>query len=173
MAQVIDAKLPFDDTNPHIKKFTANLLNPFKQRLFLLTKVPGAWFMGVKVRRLDEKGCCVALKYSWWSQNPFKSIYFAAQAAAAELSTGAIAFMAIEGRGKISMLVAGMQAQFIKKATKPTNFECVEPHKIFEAVQRAIETGEGQTVNVESVGTQEDGVVVSKFQFTWSFKVKA
>ncbi len=172
MAHTIDAKLPFDQSNPHLQKFRADLLNPFKQRLFLFTKVPGAWFMGVKVRSLDEKGCCVALKYSWWSQNPFQSIYFAAQAAAAELSTGAIAFMAIAGRGKISMLVAGMQAQFIKKATQATQFECTEAHKIFEAVQRAIETGEGQTVEVESVGTQEDGNIVSRFSFTWSFKCK-
>lgn len=172
MAFSIDAKLPFDGSNPHIKKFTNDLLSPFKQRFFLITKLPSAWFMGVKIKNLDENHCDVSLKYSWWSQNPFQSIYFAAQAAAAELSTGAIALMAIQGRGKISMLVANMEASFLKKATQTTIFTCLDTQSIFTAVEKAIATQESQTVKVESIGTQADGVVVSKFSFTWTFKAK-
>jgi hypothetical protein len=172
MPHTLDAQLPYDQTNPHIEKFIQNMLSPLKQKFFLFAKVPGAWFMGVKVQTLTHEKSEVALNYSWWSQNPFKSIYFAAQAAAAELSTGVVAFMAIEGRGQISMLVAGMEAKFVKKATQKTVFTCNQTQLIFDAVSRAIETGEGQTVTVESVGVQADGSIVSKFYFTWSFKVK-
>ena len=172
MPRAVDAQLPYDSSNPHIKKFISSLLSPIKQRLFLFSKLPSAWFMGVKVKSIDEKACEVTLPFSWWSQNPFKSIYFAAQAAAAELSTGVIALMAIQGRGNVSMLVANMEAEFVKKATLFTTFRCESSQQIFEAVQKAIETGEGQTVVAESVGIQADGQIVSKFKFTWTFKAK-
>lgn len=172
MPHTLDAQLPYDQTNPHIEKFIQNILSPIKQKFFLFAKLPSAWFMGVKIQSLNQEKSEVSLKYSWWSQNPFKSIYFAAQAAAAELSTGVIALMAIEGRGQISMLVADMRAEFVKKATQKTVFTCNQTQLIFDAVSRAISTGEGQTVTVESVGVQADGSIVSKFYFTWSFKVK-
>ncbi len=157
---------------PAVEKFRASLLSWFKQRLFLFSKLPSAWFMGVRVKSLDLDKCEVTLPYSWWSQNPFKSIYFAAQAAAAELSTGAIAIMALQGQQPVSMLVGSMKGEFIKKATQKTTFVCVDSHKIFEAIAETLRTGEGTTAQIESVGTQADGTIVSRFSFTWSFKAK-
>lgn len=155
-----------------VEKFRSSLLSWFKQRLFLFTKLPSAWFMGVRVKSIDTQKCEVTLPYSWWSQNPFKSIYFAAQAAAAELSTGALAMMALQGQPPVSMLVGDMKGEFIKKATQKTTFTCTDAHKIFEAIAQTLRTGEGTTATIESIGTQEDGVVVSRFSFTWSFKAK-
>ena len=87
MATSNDRTLPFDDSNPHIKKYLKQLSNPILQRLFLFAKLPSAFFMGIKVRSVTPSEAKVTVPYSWRSQNPFKSTYFAAQAAAAEMIT--------------------------------------------------------------------------------------
>lgn len=170
----VEAKNTLD--TPLTKSFIKKFMSPFNQWLFLWAKLPAAAFMGVRVKELNPEKSVVTLPYRWRSQNPFKSIYFAAQAAAAEMSTGILASMAIHKRGKISMLVADMRAEFSKKANKKTTFTCEAGPEIFEAVQKAIDTGEGQTVTIESIGrmTNRDGnlVEVSRFYFTWTFKVK-
>lgn len=163
---------PFDKTNPDIVKFIKAFDNYFVQKFFLLIKLPSALFMGVKVIELSPEKARVSVPYKWRSQNPFKSIYFAAQASAAEMSTGLLAMMALQGRGNVSMLITGMEGTFVKKGTSKTVFTCTESYKIFDAVKKAIETGEPQVVSVETVGIQESGEVVSKFTFTWSFKAK-
>jgi acyl-coenzyme A thioesterase PaaI-like protein len=161
---------------PITKNFIKKFMNPFNQWLFLWAKLPAAAFMGVRVRHLSPEKSEVTIPFGWRSQNPFKSIYFAAQAAAAEMSTGIIASMAIHKRGKISMLVADMRAEYSKKANRKTTFTCSSGQEIFDAVQKAIDTGEGQTVTIESIGTMTDTdgntVEVSRFYFTWTFKVK-
>ncbi len=173
MSTILDANsINTEHTTSFIKKF----MRPVNQRLFLWAKLPAAAFMGVRVRELSTQKSVVTIPYGWRSQNPFKSIYFAAQAAAAEMSTGIIASMAIHKRGKISMLVADMRAEYTKKANKKTTFTCNMGAEIFDTVQKAIDSKEGQTITVESIGTipGDDGqpVVVSRFYFTWTFKVK-
>ena len=74
---------------------------------------------------------------------------------------------------KVSMLVTNMNATFTKKATGKIRFECNDGIAIKEAIQRSVETGEGQTVLVTSEGINKDGVSVSKFEFEWSLKVKS
>jgi hypothetical protein len=157
-------------------EFVKKFMNPVNQWLFLWWKLPAAKYMGIKVRKLDPEQSIVTVPYNWRSQNPFRSTYFAAQAAAAEMSTGILASMAIYQRGKISMLITDMQAEYYKKVDKVATFTCSMGPEIFEAVQRAIDTKEGQTITAESIGTMpgENGqlIVVSKFSFTWSFKAK-
>ena len=70
------------------------------------------------------------------------------------------------------MLVANMRAEFVKKAVSRTSFSCTEGGEFKAAIARAIETGEGQTLTVTSIGVQENGEVVSRFSFTWTFKAK-
>jgi hypothetical protein len=70
------------------------------------------------------------------------------------------------------MLVANMQAEFIKKAASRTTFTCEEGAEIEAAIAHAIATGEGQTVTVKSIGIQQNGEIVSRFSFTWTFKTK-
>lgn len=154
------------------QKFARDFQSWYKQPLFMFMQLPAAWFMGVRLRQLDGSSAKVSLPYRWSSKNPFKSIYFAAQAAAAELSTGALAMLHIKGKGRVSMLVADMRAEFTKKAKGRTFFSCTEGEKIQQAVVRALETGEGQTVTVKSEGQLQDGTIVSTFYFTWTFKKK-
>lgn len=165
------------ETSPKVQKFIKDITSPMKQWLFLFAKLPAALFMGVRVRKVSTESVTVTLPYKWLSQNPFKSTYFAAQAAAAEMSTGVLGMMATQGHGKVSMLVVGMEAEFVKKANKRATFICNDGQKVFAAVQKAVETGEGQTIKMESIGTvpNPDGgapIVISRFYFTWSFKPK-
>jgi len=106
------------------------------------------------------------------SQNPFKSIYFAAQCSAAELSTGVLATIAIAEHGNISMLISKVEAEYIKKATSKTTFTCEDGQLIIDSVQKAIDTGEGQTITTTSLGRQSSGEIVSVNKFTWSFRVR-
>ena len=136
-------------------------------------KLPAAWLCGVRVRFLTEKECKVGVKYQWINQNPFNSMYFAVQAMAAELSTGALVMTAIEkSRKKISMLVMKSNATFSKKAIGRVTFRCMDGEKIGEALQEAERTGEGKTFWMTSIGTNEEGQEVSAFEFQWTLKIK-
>jgi len=140
---------------------------------FTFFKLPAAWWTGVRVKSINEHKCVVTVKHGWRNQNPFKSMFWAVQGMAAELSTGAMVINQIHESGKkISMLVANNNANFSKKATGRITFTCDDGHLIGEAIQKTVETGEGQTFWMKSVGVNEDGVVVSTFNFEWTVRVK-
>lgn len=158
---------------PKAEKLRKRFLSPFTMSLFLLAKLPLAFMAKLRIAKLDENTCSVSIPYGWRTQNPFNSIYFAAQAMAAELSTGTPALLAIENSGaKVSMLVVDMKAEFVKKGTALTTFVCDDVQGFLEAVDKAVKTGEGVTFTAKSKGTMADGTVVSNFSFTWSFKAK-
>jgi polyribonucleotide nucleotidyltransferase len=73
---------------------------------------------------------------------------------------------------KISMLVASNNANFSKKATGRITFTCEDGQKIQEALDRTVATGEGQTFWMRSVGVNEEGTVVSTFNFEWTVKLR-
>ncbi len=80
---------------------------------FMLIKLPSAFFSGVRVCSITEQEAVVSVPYKWFSQNPFRSTYFACQAMAAEISTGLRALWHIYKRNPVvSMLVTGLQATF-------------------------------------------------------------
>ncbi len=113
----------------------------------------------------------VSVPYRWLTQNPFRSTYFAAQSMAAEMSTGAFGMLAVKlAPVPVSMLIVGLDASFGKKATGRAYFTCEGGDEIFAAVRRTCESGEAETVKLETVGRLGDGTEVSRFTFTWSFK---
>lgn len=148
-------------------------LTPSKLNTFLMFKLPSAFFCGVRAKYIDDNKCIVKVKHRWINQNPFKSMFWAVQGMAAELSTGAMLTAKIRESGKnISMLVANNNASFTKKATGIITFECTEGHLIDTAITKAIETGEGQTIWMNSNGINADGIQVSSFNFEWTIKMK-
>ncbi len=78
-----------------------------------------------------------------------------------------------ESDKSISMLVASNNSTFTKKAIGKITFICYEGKVIDEAIIKAIQTGEGQTFWMQSIGTNEEGIEVSKFNFEWTIKVKS
>jgi hypothetical protein len=161
----------FDPDSAKVKR-TLKQLNSGRLALWMFWKLPMAFFLGVRVKVCSPFRTEVTLPFWWMSQNPFKSIYFAAQCSAAELSTGLLAIIAIAEHGNISMLVSKLEAEYTKKANLKTTYVCEDGQLILDAVQAAINTNEGQTVTVTSVGTQQSGEIVSVTRFTWSFRVR-
>ena len=140
---------------------------------FLFFKLPSAFLCGVRVKEIDENKCVATVKHRWINQNPFNSMYFAVQAMAAELTTGALVMLEIQKSGKkISMLVANNKGNYSKKATGRITFVYNDGALVKQAVQNAIATGEGQTFWMKSIGTNEKGEQVSEMDFEWSVLVK-
>lgn len=159
--------------NSDTAAFTRLMKHPLKFRLFLFSKLPSAFFAGVRVREIDEKKCVVTVPYKWFSQNPFRSTYFACLSMAAEMSTGALSMTHLYKRNPpVSMLVVKVESEYFKKATGRTTFVCEDGELIQKAIEESIATGEARVVRAKSVGKNKEGEVVAEFFITWSFKVK-
>ena len=157
----------------HAEDFFKLARHPFKFRVFLLTRLPAAFFSGVRVKEVDENKCRVTIPFKWFTQNPFRSTYFASLSMAAEMSTGALALAQIYKRNPpVSMLVVTVESNYFKKAADKTTFVCEDGALIKQAVEDSIATGEGKTVRAKSVGRNKAGEVVAEFFVTWSFKAK-
>ncbi len=160
--------------NPSQQTFFKLANNPFKFRMYLLFKLPAAFFSGVRVRRIDEDKCITSVPFKWLTQNPFRSTYFASLAMAAELSTGAISLSNVYKRKpSVSMLVTKMEAVYFKKATGTIFFTCEHGKEITSVVEEAIQTRQGRSITAKSTGRNMDGDIVAEFLFTWSFKSKS
>ena len=150
------------------------IITPRKLNTYTMFKLPSAYFCGVRTKFIDKEKCIVGVKYKWINQNPFKSMFWVVQGMAAEFSTGALMMSKIQESGKrISMLVTSNKATFTKKAVGKIKFTCNDGKAIDEVLKKAIETGEGQTLWMQSVGMNDEGIVVSTFDFELSVKVKS
>ncbi len=153
--------------------FKKQITNPLKFRVFMFTKLPAAFFAGLRVQYLSEEKCIITVKQKWFNKNPFHSIYFAILSMAAEVSTGVLCMGAIyKQRPPLSMLVVKNESSFYKKAAGKISFTCNNGNEIKKTVEEAVATGEGKTVTCLSTGKNEKGETVAEFYFTWSFKAK-
>ncbi len=149
-------------------------MSRFQINLFLFFKLPSAFWCGVRLKSITQEQCVTSVRHRWFNQNPFQSMYFAVQAMAAELSTGALVMQNIKESGKkISMLVANNKGNFTKKATGRITFTCQDGLSVTQTIQQAIATGEGQTVWLKATGTNEKGEQVSEMDFEWTLKLKS
>ena len=136
-------------------------------------KIPSAYISGVRVVSVTATKVSVKVKHRWINQNPFQSMYWATQGMASELATGVLMMQKIQASSqKISMLVVGQKGEFYKKATGKIIFDCMDTGEIDRAIEKAIETREGQSLQLLSKGIDEEGNTVSKFEYEWSIKVK-
>lgn len=150
------------------------LLRPLSFKLYLLAKLPLALGAGLKLVRLDQQECVVALPGGWRTRNPFGSTYFAAQAMAAEMSTGAPAMILALGAARsTAMILVEIRAAFAKRIVGPALFTFSDLGSMKEAVERAGGQDEPVTFTAQSLARAEDGVIASAFEVTWSFKRRA
>ena len=139
----------------------------------MLQRLPSALFAGLRIKIFDEQHAVISVKYKWFNQNPFRSMYFAIQSMAAEMSTGLLASAQVYERSPaVSMLVVGIEAKFLKKAVDTISFACNDGDAIDRIIEESIASGEGKTIICKSIGTNMAGEVVSEFLVTWSFKAK-
>lgn len=141
-------------------------------RFYLFWKLPMAWFAGISVKHCNTEKAVVSLPYGWRSQNPFRSTYFAAQCAAAELSTGLLALAHLQDLPPVSMLVVKIEAAYFKKAAGTLLFTCEDGTAMAERIQLALDSGQPQTFEATSNGRLADGALAATVKITWSFKAK-
>ena len=138
-----------------------------------MLKLPLAYLAGVRVLSIKNNRSEVKIRHKWINQNPFKSMFWAAQGMAAELSTGVLVMKAIENSGeKVSMLVTQQKAGFYKKATGKILFTCEASIGLENIINQSKKDKEGKTLELIAIGKNENGVVVAEFSFEWSLKVK-
>lgn len=157
--------------NPKQSKLLKRVTNPSLFALFLFSKLPMGWIAGIRVKSLSQKECITSVPFKRLNKNPFKSIYFAVQSMAAELSTASPALLAIEGQQpSIAFIIVDMKATFLKKATNKVYFTCDDGQKAFDSVEKCINSNDAAEATFKTIGKMEDGTIVSEFEFTWSFK---
>ena len=159
--------------NSNPTAFIKLMKHPVKFRMFLFTKLPAAFFAGVRVREVDANRCMVSVPYKWLSQNPFRSTYFACLSMAAEMSTGVLAMAHLyKINPPVSMLVVKVESEYFKKATGRTFFVCEDGELFQKAIEESIASGEAKIVKAKSTGKNKEGEIVAEFYITWSFKAK-
>lgn len=150
------------------------LKDRIRLKFFLGLKLPAAFWSGIRLTHLDKAQAIVEIKHSWRNQNPFRSIYFACLAMAAEFSTGVLAHEIVKTSGHpFSMLVVGLQANFTKKATGRIRFTCQDGAAFEQVLKECIISGEPGTIDSISIGVDEAGDQVAQFTIRWSFKCKS
>jgi hypothetical protein len=156
---------------PAAERARRRVLGGLPVTLYLWRMLPLAAFAGLRVVRLDEQACTVRLPGGWRTRNPFASTYFAAQAMAAEMSTGAPGLVLREDAPRpVSMLVLGVRASYSKRLTGPGVFTCEDVAAIRAAIERAAATDEPQLLAARSLGRNAAGETVAEFVVEWSFK---
>ncbi|MBI1288145.1 MAG: DUF4442 domain-containing protein [Flavobacteriales bacterium] len=159
---------------PKGEKYINRIQNSFLFNLFLLKELPLAWVAGCSLKKITPEACQIRMPFGWRNQNPFKSIYFAAQSMSAEMSTGMLAVLAIENSNEsIAMLVSNIEGEFTKKANASVTFTCEDGQKMFDAITETCKTGEAVLVPMKTVGRMDDGTEVSNWTFTWSVKKRS
>jgi hypothetical protein len=101
-------------------KYTPNQINKW-----MLFKLPAAWLTGVRISSISDTKCEVKVRFKWINQNPYRSMFWAVQGMAAELTTGMLLTKSIqESNTNISMLLVANKSNFFKKAVGKIKFIC-------------------------------------------------
>jgi hypothetical protein len=155
-------------------EFIRLVSNPLRFRFFLFIKLPAAFLAGVRLKFVSPDRAEATVRFQYWTKNPFRSTYFACLGMAAEMSTGILAMAHLYKRKPaISMLVTRIESDFYKKAVGITTFTCDQGHALRQAIDKTAATGEAVELVVTSIGRNEEGLEIARFQITWSFKRKA
>jgi hypothetical protein len=149
-------------------------MNQLKYTFFLFFQLPSAFFCGVRLKCLDSFKSIVSINHSWFNKNPFKSIFWAAQGMAAELTTGSLIKNAIKESGvNVSYLVIENKSSFYKKATGKIIFECNQGKELQDLFNSFDKDNNKAIIELKSIGTDSNNIKVSEFSFTWSLKVRS
>jgi len=143
---------------------------PNKINKWMLFKLPAAWLTGVRISSISDTKCEVKVRFKWINQNPYRSMFWAVQGMAAELTTGMLLTKSIqESNTNISMLLVANKSSFYKKAVGKIKFICDEG----EAAKKLINLTKKNITHkawLKAKGIDETGDIVSEFDFEWSCK---
>lgn len=146
-------------------KYTPNQINKW-----MLFKLPAAWLTGVRISLISETKCEVKVRFKWINQNPYRSMFWAVQGMAAELTTGMLLTKSIqESNTNISMLLVGNKSNFYKKAVGKIKFICDQGETAKELINLT-KKNITHKAWLKAKGFDETGDIVSEFDFEWSCK---
>ena len=146
---------------------------PFGINLYTFFNLPSAWWCGVRVKKISSKYCSTKVNLNWINKNPFKSIFWAIQGMAAELSTGALIMQASKSfKCDISMHVINNKATFTKKAKGQIVFSCDDGEAVHKTFTKLLKTKKSQTLWLQAKGVDKEGDIVSIFDFEWTLLLK-
>jgi|TARA_B000000477_G_scaffold21291_1_gene18277 hypothetical protein len=146
-------------------KYTPNQINKW-----MLFKLPAAWLTGVRISSISDTKCEVKVRFKWINQNPYRSMFWAVQGMAAELTTGMLLTKSIqESNTNISMLLVGNKSNFYKKAVGKIKFICDQGETAKELINLT-KKNITHKAWLKAKGFDETGDMVSEFDFEWSCK---
>jgi hypothetical protein len=146
-------------------KYTPNQINKW-----MLFKLPAAWLTGVRILSISDTKCEVKVRFKWINQNPYRSMFWAVQGMAAELTTGMLLTKSIqESNTNISMLLVGNKSNFYKKAVGKIKFICDQGETAKELINLT-KKNITHKAWLKAKGFDETGDIVSEFDFEWSCK---
>jgi hypothetical protein len=159
---------------PKSEEVRRRMLRPLPFWAWQWRTLPLAAFAGMRLRSLDEASCTVHLPGGWRTQNPFRSTYFAAQAMAAEMSTGGPAMVLVAGAPtSVALLVTEFRAVYKKKLVGDALFTFADVAAMRAVVNDAAAGPEPRVYVARSLARDPNGEVCSEFEVTWSFKSRA
>lgn len=148
-------------------------LTPARLNRYTFFKLPAAWWCGVRVVSLDELKCSAVVRLQWINKNPFRSMFWAVQGMAAELSTGVLLMNIVQQEQKnVSMLLLQSKATFTKKAKGKIEFSCDAGELVSSTMKRLFENDGPQTLWLQSKGIDAQGDCVATFDFEWTLLEK-
>ena len=146
-------------------KYTPKQINKW-----MLFKLPAAWLTGVRILSISDTKCEVKVRFKWINQNPYRSMFWAVQGMAAELTTGMLLTKSIqESNTNISMLLVGNKSNFYKKAVGKIKFICDQGETAKELINLT-KINITHKAWLKAKGFDETGDIVSEFDFEWSCK---
>jgi hypothetical protein len=146
-------------------KYTPKQINKW-----MLFKLPAAWLTGVRILSISDTKCEVKVRFKWINQNPYRSMFWAVQGMAAELTTGMLLTKSIqESNTNISMLLVGNKSNFYKKAIGKIKFICDQGETAKELINLT-KKNITHKAWLKAKGFDETGDMVSEFDFEWSCK---
>lgn len=140
---------------------------------FMGAKMPLGLAAGLRVDAIDRGSCKVSLPGGWRTQNPFGSMYWAAQGMAAEMATGLHGYVLTQAAPvPVRMILAGCEGSFSRMCKGRGTFVFSQGDVVMAAIERTLASGESLKVDTEVVGYDPHGEEVSRWSFTWSFRAR-
>ena len=163
-------------TDSVVDSLPSRLRDTFYLRAFGFFKVPLLYFTRPTVVELTEKRCAVKIALTRKTKNHLNSMYFGTFAVGADCAGGLMAMKHIRAHGdQVSLIFKDFQAHFLKRAHADVLFTCEDGEGIRDLIQKAMKTGERQSMPVHVVATvkaDQGDEPVAKFVLTLSVKRK-
>jgi len=156
-----------------IDKAIGQMRTSFGVNAFMAAKMPLGLAAGLRVDSIDRTSCVVSLPGGWRTQNPFGSMYWAAQGMAAEMATGVQGYALTNAAPvPVRMILSGCEGKFSRMCKGRGRFVFDQGAQVEAAILATLESGATVNCATDVVGYDPSGEEVSRWVFTWSFRAK-